>query len=119
MQHLGACRGSALPSPNLLSIVKKVAKHLQDGVFLNNYTVRRDLTALSYVLCILLATLQIMTAYVDFQARKLPPLGLMISMVENTARKFADRAHLGEGAYNNVTPFASKLLETEREASKG
>ena len=60
-----------------------------------------------------------LAAYAHFQARKLPPLGLAVSILENAAQKFADRALLGEGGASIYTPFAVKLWETELRHSNG
>ncbi|CAB1096084.1 unnamed protein product [Ectocarpus sp. CCAP 1310/34] len=50
------------------------------------------------------------------QARKLPPLELMRSILTDSAKKFAHRSTLGNGTW---TPYAAATFEDERKKSAG
>ena len=60
-----------------------------------------------------------LAAYPHFQARKLPILGMTVNIVENSAKKFADRASLGKRGTSIYTPFAARLWDTEHSHSNG
>ncbi|CAM9426064.1 unnamed protein product [Hapterophycus canaliculatus] len=45
------------------------------------------------------------------EARQLPPGGLILEILDKTARKMAERALLQEGTSRKFTPFAAKAFE--------
>ena len=44
---------------------------------------------------------------------------MTVNIVENSAKKFADRASLGKGGTSIYTPFAARLWDTEHSHSNG